>query len=267
MTTTAAEARQQAYRTLHLVAAHAAIDPNTTVDLSSHDLKRLDLLHTQGWEWVHGPSGIDSYGLPGVDLLYPNQYYKRTGNAKISKTKAVTEFTRTCWTSYCRNNAFRLNRLRLLPAFLEPGFGGGGVQKHSLEKLFITINMSEVHEEGGETSWIGKHLEGLLKLQGLTHLTIEVKSIHEEDRDLIGRVLDEEVFPNTRRLFRRVHQANVAWIDEWGSSGPMRVWKWRSTGHYQCRWDQLCDHVDKEKRHDQFGDMMIERQQTFTLPR
>jgi hypothetical protein len=258
----AAKDQKQAHQLPEIVAAQASIDPNTPIRVSSPEFARVpSLLAGERWEWMLD-SGIEDYGLSRRDLLYPHSRIRRAANESVSSSEAVATFTRDCWEMYCENNAFKVGSLELLPELLGWSLGGEGVMERHLKRVYISINMFEIREGSGDTGMVGQHLAILLGCPKLVQVTIELRGEHEGERDLMMRVLEEEVLPAARKIQERVHHVLVEHFNSWWSSGLIADWRVASLDpnvdpymHQPDITDYRRDDVDRRRKARQFEDM------------
>jgi hypothetical protein len=119
--------------------------------------------------------------------------------------------------------------------------------------------MSEIKEN--QSGWVQQTLEGLLECESLEEVTIALMSSSERDRDLMQRVLAEEVRPMATQLRRRVRDEciQVRHLDSWWTSGGIAAWQvvsgpWGESGRAQdlSRVHYERDMADNHRRAKQF---------------
>jgi DNA-binding Lrp family transcriptional regulator len=240
--------RDHGWQLLESVTARAANDPDKPIRASSPEFAEIPgLLTTPGWEWMLDED-IDHYGLAGSALLYAED-----------STEACAAFARDCWEIYCSNNAFKVGYLMYLPELLLREVGGVEVVKLWLKRVYVTVHMSEVKEN--RSGWVRQTLEGLMRCERLEEVTIELTSENEGDRDLMRRVLAEEVRPVANQLRERVLDEciEVRHVNSWWSSGKIADWQivsgpWgqseRARGLFRVHYER--DVADRRKRVKQF---------------
>lgn len=240
--------RKYCLQLLESVAAQAAQNPKKPIRAASPEFSGLArFLTAPGWQWMLDEE-IDDYGLPGSTLLYiPDS------------TEAEAAFARDCWEMYCSNNAFKVGYLMYLPELLGREVGGVDVMKKWLRRVYITVSMSEVKEN--QSGWVRETLEELLECETLEEVTIELMSNSEGDRELMQKVLEDEVRPVASQLRERVRDEciEVRHVHNWWPSGRIASWQvvsgpWgeseRARGLFRVHYDR--DVADKRKRAGQF---------------
>jgi hypothetical protein len=206
--------RESSSKLLKSVLARAANDPDTPIRADSPEFAEVPrLLTASGWEWMLDEE-FEHYGLPGATLLYTPD-----------STEAGAAFARDCWEIYFSKNAFRVNHLMYLPELLLRRVGGVEVARKWLKTVHVTVSISEFKEN--QSGWVQRTLEGLLKCEGLEEVTILLTSSGKGDRDLVQRVLAEEVLPVASQIREAVRDEciMVAYAIDWWAGGKVLAWQ------------------------------------------